>query len=305
MKNILNYFYNFNLLDVYNIDNKYYFNFNNNSYIFIKLDRPVEDIKPIYDLYIKLKEQNILTNDIIVNKDNQFLTMVNNDYYVLIKDNSKKGFIDLNDIFYIQNNTMNIVYDKKLYRNNWIKMWCAKIDYYENQMNNFSKKYPLLYNSIDYYIGLGENAISYLVNNKINTYNLILSHRRLGKDTNSFDFYNPINFIVDSKVRDFSEYVKSLFFNNNITGDIFNRYIDYMNYSKEEYILLIARLLFPTYYFDLYDDIINNNKDESIIKNVLDKNNDYINFLKNTFYYIIYVKRINIPSIEWIIKFQN
>ena len=75
-----------------------------------------------------------------------------------------------------------------------------------------------------------------------------------------------------------------------------------MNFSKDEYILLISRLLFPTYYFDICDEIISNNVNEDKIKKVLDKSNDYITFLKSTFYYIIYNKKINIPYIEWIVQ---
>ena len=70
-----------------------------------------------------------------------------------------------------------------------------------------------------------------------------------------------------------------------------------------EYIELISRLLFPTYYFDIVDEIIINNEPLDIIKNVLNKNNEYIIFLKNTFNYVIYNKKINIPFIDWIIKY--
>ena len=34
-------------------------------------------------------------------------------------------------------------------------------------------------------------------------------------------------------------------------------YFNMTNLNKNEYILLLGRLLFPTYYFDIYDDIIN------------------------------------------------
>ena len=76
-----------------------------------------------------------------------------------------------------------------------------------------------------------------------------------------------------------------------------------MNFNKMEYIELISRLLFPTYYFDIVDEIIINNEPLDIIKNVLNKNNEYIIFLKNTFNYVIYNKKINIPFIDWIIKY--
>ena len=128
MKNIINYYYNFNLLDVYLVDNKYYLNYKNNDYFFIVFDRPIEDAQSIYNLFLELKKRRLLTNDIILNKDNQIITFVNNTPYILLKDNAKNNQININDILYIQNNTINILKDKKLFRNNWINMWEAKID---------------------------------------------------------------------------------------------------------------------------------------------------------------------------------
>ena len=170
MKNIINYFYNINVLDVYEINNKYYFNYKNNDYFFLQFDRPIEDASSVYNLYTELKKRKILTNDIIVNKDNQIVTIVNGKIYILIQDNIYNKSLNINDILYIQNNTFNILNDKKLYRNEWVRMWENKIDYYEEQMNNNKEKYKLLNNTIDFYIGLGENAISYLVNNKMKTF---------------------------------------------------------------------------------------------------------------------------------------
>lgn len=303
MKNIINYFYNLNVLELYDISNGVYFNINNNSYIFMKYDRSINEVKSIYSLYKELKGRNISINDIVLNRENQIISFVNNIPYILIKDNTKNGNIDINDLLYVQNNTLNIKNDKIICRNDWIKLWSLKLDYYDNNFSRLTNEYPLLRESIDFYIGLGENAVSYLVYNPINDNKMVLSHRRI--DFSSFSFYNPINFILDNRVRDFSEYIKNMFFNGNISFDEFSRYIDYMNFNREEYILLISRLLFPTYYFDLFDSIINKEIDEDKIKNVLNKKNDYVLFLKNTFYYIIYTKKISLPYIEWIIRFQN
>ena len=285
--------------------NGYYFNINNNSYIFTIYNRPLNECSSIYNLYNELLKRKIFTNDIVLNKNNQIITMVNNVPYVLLKDNTINKRINMNDILYLQNNSINIYNDKLLFRNNWITLWEIKIDYYESRLKEMDNKYPLLSNTLDYYIGLGENAISYLVNNNIKVNDLVLSHKRIKMDDSSFEFYNPFNYILDSRVRDFSEYIKSLFFKDMITFENFEGYLNMLNFNKDEYILLISRLLYPSYYFDLFDDIVNNNEDENIIKNVINKNNDYILFLKNTFYYIIYKKRINIPIIEWITYYQN
>ena len=54
-------------------------------------------------------------------------------------------------------------------------------------------------------------------------YNLSISHRRIHKKDTLFDLYNPINFIIDVKVRDICEYYKTCFLDNqNIIDDIKN-----------------------------------------------------------------------------------
>lgn len=305
MKNIINYYYNFNILNVYLVDNKYYFNYKNNDYFFMMFDRSLDELQSIYNLSIELKKRSIYTNSIVLNKNKQIVTFVNNIPYILIRDDVKNKKITINDILYIQNNTHNILNDKKLYRRDWVKMWEVKIDYYEEQMNSVSKQYDLLNSTIDYYIGLGENAISYLVNNNIKDNSVCLSHKRIDIRKNTFDFYNPINYILDSRIRDISEYIKSIFFSEiNCNNKIIN-YISFINLSRDEYILLISRLLFPTYYFDMYDIIITNELDENIIKPIINNTNNYINLIKEIFFYIIYQKGINIPYIEWIIKDAN
>lgn len=302
MKNIINYYYNLNLIDLFEIDNMYYFNYKNSDYFFLIFDRPIEDANSIFNTYLELKKRQIITNDIITNKNNQVLTIVNNIPYILIRDNTRNKCISINDILYIQNNTIGVINERKMFRNDWVKMWESKIDYYEEQLSLINNKYKILDDTIDYYIGLGENAISYLVNNKVKTPNLCLSHRRIDINKGSFEFYNPVNYIIDSRVRDLSEFIKTSFFLDKINFDLIRYYIDYMNFSRDEYILLIARLLFPTYYFDLYDSILNSNMDENIVINVIDKTKKYLMTVKNIFFYILYQKRVSIPSIEWIIK---
>ena len=304
MKNIINYFYGFNNINVFEVDGKYYFNYNDNNYYFLMIDRSINELDLIKKIYSEIRNKNIFSNKIILNKQNQILTIVNNVPYVLVKDDTNGKVININDILFMQNNTANLLPTNMSRKDNWINLWMIKTDYYEDQIKEIIGKYDLLTNSIDYYIGLSENAISYLVNNNPSKTGNIISHRRIDCFMNSFDFYNPVNYILDSRVRDFSEYVKSSFFHDNLDFNLLVSYLNYINFNKDEYILFISRLLFPTYYYDLYDNIINKREDENAIKKILNKNNDYILLLKNIFYYVIYTKRINIPVIEWIMNYN-
>ena len=304
MKNSINYYYNIRIDNLIKINEDYYFYLNNNKYKLIKYDRPNEDIISLYKLNIEMIKRNCMIHRIIINKDNQVITIINNIPYILLKlyeNNCNDVF--LKDINYMQYKTYNISYDKNLNRNDWVKLWSDKIDYYEYQINQLGKEYPILCDSLSYYIGLGENAISYLVNNiKNRNFVMVSSHKRIKKENGSEDFYDPTKLVIDSRVRDLSEYIKTSFFDNQFNMNEIIKYLNINNLTNEEYILLFSRLLFPTYYFDRYDEIINNNKEEKIILQIIDKNYEYERFLNEIYKYIIYEKKAQIEPIEWLIK---
>ena len=298
MNNIINFYYGINVVNIYEYKTGFLFSYNGTNYYFIKYDRDRNDLNGLINICIELKNRNILTNEFVSNRYNSYLTPFNNELYVLIRENVVKHKININDILYIQNNTVNISFDKNISRLNSVDLWKNKIDFYEKKSIGLSNKYKLLNNTLDYYIGLGENAIIYLINNNVKNDHMVLSHRRLG----NYDFYNPLNYILDSRARDIADYIKKLFFYEGITIETVLSILNYINFNREEYILFIARMLYPTYYFDLVDKIIFFNEDEDILKKVIDKSDEYINLLKKLFYYINYNLRMNIPIIEWIIK---
>ena len=303
MKNTIDYYYNIRIKELIKTEKDYYFYINNNEYHLVKYKRPVEDIQSLYKLNINMLNRNIFVHKIILNKDNNPITIINNIPYVLLKINKYGNKVYLSDINYIQNYSLNIPYDKELLRDNWVKLWCDKIDYYEYQISQLGKEYPILCNSLSYYIGLGENAISYIVNNNISPNKILTpSHKRIKIDDGSFEFYNPLNFIIDNRIRDLSEYIKNAFFNNEFNSYEIKSFINYSNLSKDEYIYLYARLLFPTYYFDMYDEIINTKSNEDSIIKIINKTNEYEQFLFSMYNFIVYEKKVQIEPIEWLLK---
>ena len=106
------------------------------------------------------------------------------------------------------------------------------------------------------------------------------------------------NIIIDSKVRDVAEYLKQKFF----IGEDINKDLDFFltntKLNTEEYILFLARMLYPTYYYDLFEKIIKNKAKEMEIFNITNKVTEYENIIKKIYKY--YKSFIKIPEIEWL-----
>jgi len=106
--------------------------------------------------------------------------------------------------------------------------------------------------------------------------------------------------ILDYRVRDSAEYFKDKFFNNNDIAEELNYFIRYIQLTYEEWVLFFARLLYPSYYFDLYEDIINGREEEEKLDNIVSKHEEYEKVLT-----IIYFNLRNYPSFPIIDYFEN
>ena len=118
---------------------------------------------------------------------------------------------------------------------------------------------------------------------------------------NLVDFFNPLNLIIDVKVRDICEYFKIKFFENEYIIDEVKNYLYLSKLNNSEIMLFFIRLIYPSYYFDLYDNIIQEKIKEEKINIYINKINNYEIFLKNI-YNIINNNYYKLPEIEWIIK---
>ena len=162
----------------------------------------------------------------------------------------------------------------------------------------------MILNSFSYYIGLAENAISYI--NRANElykndlYKVTLSHRRIFYPNTKLNYFNPISFIFDLDVRDVAEYIKVMFFKNEDALLELITYLKITKLSNYSYHMLYARLLYPSYYFDIYENIMNNNELEENLLPIIKKVEEYELFLKNS--YLEISKYTEIDKIEWIIK---
>ena len=197
-----------------------------------------------------------------------------------------------------------ISFDYTLYTDNnitnWGLLWSRKIDYLEKLVSENEKKYPFIVNSFNYFVGMAENAISYYNSIIIpNNYRTFISHRSIPLNNSIQDVYNPLNIIFDYIARDIGEYIKNSFFINN--KNIFNELNSIINnLSIIDIKLIISRIMYPSFYFNLYEDILVYNNNEKILLNIINKLDSYEKYLSNIISY--FSNYYNIDSILWLKK---
>ncbi len=303
MKNTLKYFYNIETKNIRQSGNVFFIETNSKIFAFQNCDNYIDQIDNIYELNIYLNYNNIYVYRIIKNRFDNIITRVNENNYILLEINSD----------YNKNITLNMIYEfqyklddnlikstfKVLNASNWKSLWMQKIDYFEYQVSEFGLKYPLVRESIGYYIGMAENAICMINDYTLND-SLYLQHRRIDANSRYYDFYNPLNLIFDTRVRDFCEYYKSNFiYNLRYKEDIkIINYLEKNNYTTNELKLFYIRMFFPSFYFDLYEKVVNNNEDEKRLKKILLRVNEYQLFLYELTSY--FSSFLMLPHIEWI-----
>ena len=292
MKNIIEYFYNLKIDTLHKNTNRYEFEIDKNRYYLILSYRYEKELKQIENL-IK-NNQNF--DQIIHNINSKLITNISGKNYLLLKKSNKKTSIEDEILNYYK-----ILLPTQLYfnidRTDWVYLWSEKIDYIEYQKTHLKGEYPLLEESINYFIGMAENAIMYIrncFNENNDSDDIVLSHKRI---TNK-EFNSPINLIVDHRSRDISEYLKYLFFNNNYDYIRISQYLQKLNLNNYMYRLLYGRMLFPTFYFDKYDDIVNKNESEKEILIILKRVEAYEDFLKNI--YSIINQNTAIKKVYWL-----
>ena len=205
----------------------------------------------------------------------------------------------------INKNSVLVEYEKNKYNNNWKKLWENKINYFETQIKEFAKEKENILNTFSYYVGLGECAIQYISILEKEYFltefdKIIFCHRRIFYPNYSLNYFNPLSIVLDLEIRDYAEYFKSAFFKGVDVNDEFKSFLKTKKFSKYSYNMLYARMLFPTYYFDTYEKVLQNNIDQENIIEILKYKNDYELFLK--FAYNEIAKYSPLIKIDWICK---
>ena len=314
MNKYIMYYYNIYPYDIHLEKENYYFVdsklINYCLFNITNCNLDADELKKIYYLSLFLNEHGIYCHQFVLNNASNIYIVIDNKLYVLFRykrEYDYKTQITLNDILFFSK--IIIPNPQEEYKSHWKEKWSIKLDYFEYQLNQFGYKHQLLRESFGYYSGLTELAIS--LHNNISPNTLFncnnLSHKRITEDYSLFDLYNPINFIIDSKVRDLSEFFKIELLNvsdyNKINIIIENAIfaLNCITYTEIDYFLFFVRLLYFTPYFDQYEAIMDYNQNVIKICNIIKKAPFYECFIKNIYKYMVkHQMLLNMPKIEWL-----
>lgn len=298
MKSCINIFYNLYPQNIYKKNNEFYFFIKDRKFYLKEYTRKEDEIDLLLEISNKLYKKGVNVNTFIMNKDGKVLTEINKKKYVLLKVNSIEcENVSVEDILLFSEN---IKIENNNYELNISEKWKNRIDLLEKQVIEYNKEHQIILKSFNYYVGLAENAISYLeiLKDKAVNEKLFLSHSRIDSDITLKDLYNPMLFIFDFKSRDISLYIKNKFFNYENIIDEIEKLINNKKINENECIILVARMLYPDYYFDEIERIISLEERTINIKKIIKRIKDYEKFLEE--FLNVLNKYFIIPKIKWI-----
>lgn len=245
MENILNYYYQLNIIDIKKKD--YYYLLTTDEYeqyIF----NEIIDSNELKENLDYLNNTNVLYDLLILTKEGNITISYNDKEYALFKVRNNEN---LNILSF-----SNLITTGKL---KWGTLWSNRVDYYLEQIAEVVEQKEIKY-AMDYYISLAEIAISYFntlseIYNE-NTLTFTLSHHIVTSPIDKYMFYNPSNMCFDLSIRDIAEYIKESFFNDILTNYEILSLIDKINLNESLANYLLVRLIYPSYIFKLYDIFI-------------------------------------------------
>ena len=306
MKDTISFYYNIDIDTLEEKDGKYHFKYQNRDFFFVFFNRNLEELEDLLDCISEIQKKGIDIHGILINKDNSILTKINEYNYILFSVNNCSETYDIFDIIDMNNKLTLNNYNSKLYRNNWENLWMQKVDYFEYQIRELGLDKQVIKNSFSYYIGLAENAISYVHNVKLkypSQGTIVLSHRRIFYPNYKLNYLNPLSFIFDLEVRDIAEYLKAMFFSEDDESEVLEELKSFLKIKRltiYEYNMLYARLLYPSYYFDIYEEVMNKERSEEDLLKIISKNENFEELLKKA--YLEITKYAILEKVEWIIN---
>lgn len=272
MENILNYYYDINVIDIKKYDYYYLITSDNEEeYLFNEIVN-INELKEIIDY---LNNTNMLYHLLMLTKEQNITITYNDKDYALFKVRD--------------NDNLNIFSFSSLITNGkciWGTLWSNRVDYYLEQLKEVVDINEIKY-AMDYYISLAEIAISYFNNleeiYKSSELTYTISHHITSSPVSKYELYNPSNMCKDLIVRDVAEYIKASFFEDILTNNEILNLIDRVNLNEQLANYLLVRLIYPSYLFKIYDKYIETKEIDRKFYEYMKKSREYEHLLANIY----------------------
>ncbi len=267
MNKVLYYYYGFQIDKVVSKNDYYKVSDKGIDYYVFLYDDSIDDLKKLYDINIQMTSENIDIMTIVPNIYGLYF-VYDRQKYVVVKSFCKNEEIEKNiykevrifDIISKWSKQANIIFKKKSYlqfsKNEWSVLWAKKIDEVEKSIDFSEKKKFVDFEFAMYFIGLAENAVSYMndivLSNNYNKLELSYTHKKIDFHDFFVSFFNPLNISIDFRIRDVSHFFQHVITINH--NDFVNLVvdIDLSLFSEIEIRLMVARILFPSSFLNFY-----------------------------------------------------
>lgn len=268
MKEFIEYNYDLKCDDLAILNNLLYFKHLDKFYIISNFNRDEVEFEKVLNYLIS---NNLKSLKVVMNKNGSYISEFNGKKYVVMESDCENEIIDFP-----------ICIGGLINENNyWNEIWENRVVQLEKHKSELSLNKDIFY-ILNYYIGLIEICI-YNYNLLIRKYGqkngLSIQHNRIEFPIYSFSYYNPVNYLFDFEFRDFAEYLKMRFFYSDFSTDEAISVIDNYNFDNFSINMFFVRLIYPTYFLELYDIQNKNNVYSDLFYDLLKKSSQYENFI--------------------------
>ncbi|PWL44636.1 MAG: hypothetical protein DBY43_00185 [Clostridiaceae bacterium] len=268
MKEFIEYNYDLRCDDLAILNNLLYFKHLDKFYIISNFNRDEVEFEKVLNYLIS---NNLKSLKVVMNKKGSYISEFNGKKYVVMESDCENEIIDFP-----------ICIGGLINENNyWNEIWENRVVQLEKHKSELSLNKDIFY-ILNYYIGLIEICI-YNYNLLIRKYGqkngLSIQHNRIEFPMYSFSYYNPVNYLFDFEFRDFAEYLKMRFFYSDFSTDEAINVIDNYNFDNFSINMFFVRLIYPTYFLELYDMQNKNNVYSDLFYDLLKKSSQYENFI--------------------------
>ena len=268
MKEFIEYNYDLRCDDLAILNNLLYFKHLDKFYIISNFNRDEVEFEKVLNYLIS---NNLKSLKVVMNKKGSYISEFNVKKYVVMESDCENEIIDFP-----------ICIGGLINENNyWNEIWENRVVQLEKHKSELSLNKDIFY-ILNYYIGLIEICI-YNYNLLIRKYGqkngLSIQHNRIEFPMYSFSYYNPVNYLFDFEFRDFAEYLKMRFFYSDFSTDEAISVIDNYNFDNFSINMFFVRLIYPTYFLELYDMQNKNNVYSDLFYDLLKKSSQYENFI--------------------------